>query len=408
MGSDADGRPEKEPPRRLSGAPAHVYHEGLGGPVTVEEDIWLAPEHTKAKHKILRGYLDAWAPIMSQQAAGAGRRPPLYIDAFAGPGVYKDGADGSPLVAIRAVLDHPRRIPTPIRMHFIELDERRFRILEVKISEIQNRDPSRLIVESVSNTSCEAGIHALIGDETKRYGSFGPALVFLDQFGYSQAPMSMIGEIMSGISCEALIYLDYQRMNHTLGDQNKESALTRTFGSRVWEGARQLQGRERVAYLRDSYKEALYQSGAGYVWDFEMRGQHNQLLSWLFFCTSNERGLEEMKKAMYRLDLTGDFRFSDRDVGQFSLLAESFDLDWLAGHLLDHFKGKKVPHGTIRKHVLTETPRISYRGALAKLEGAGSLWVIDPPEGRRRGAFNFDDSILIEFLPGVGEQTSLF
>ena len=376
--------------------------------MAVEEDIWLAPEHTKAKHQILKGYLDAWAPIMSQQAARSGSRPPLYIDAFAGPGVYRDSVDGSPLVAIKAVLEHQLPIPSPIRMHFIELDKRRFQILKSKISEIQDRDPSRLIVESVLNADCEVGIRALISSEDKRYHSFGPALFFLDQFGYSQAPMDMIGEIMSGVSCEALIYLDYRRMNHTLGDLNKEAALTRTFGSRVWEGARQLEGRERVAYLRDSYKEALYASGSGYVWDFEMRGQRNQLLSWLFFCTSSERGLEEMKKAMYRLDLTGSFRFSDRDVGQFSLLAESFDLDWLAGHLLAHFEGQSVPHGEIRKYVLTETPQIRYRKALAKLEDEGNLRVVDPPARRRRGAFNFDDSTLIEFLPSAGKQSRLF
>ena len=45
------------------------------------ETVWSIEEHTKAKHRILRGYLDAWLPIMS---AHNGRL--AYIDGFAGPG----------------------------------------------------------------------------------------------------------------------------------------------------------------------------------------------------------------------------------------------------------------------------------------------------------------------------------
>ena len=374
----------------------------------VEDDIWYAEEHTKAKHQILKGYLDAWAPIMSQWAASSGSRPPLYIDAFAGPGIYKDGTDGSPFVAMKAVLDHSLQIPSPIRMSFIEERERRFQILKAKISESQDWDLSRLVVENILNTTCEAGLRQIMASERKKYGSFGPALVFLDQFGYSQAPMELIGEIMSGSSCETFIYLDYQRMNHTLADPHKAAALTRAFGSRVWEGAARLEGNERVAHLRDSYKKALCESGAEYVWDFEMRGQRHQLLSWLFFCTSNERGLEEMKKAMYQLDLTGNFRFSDRDVGQFNLLAESFDNDWLADHLLEQFKGQVLTLGAIRMHVLTETPLIRYKKALGQLEAKGNLTVKNPPAGRHRRSFNLDPPTQIEFLPGSGEQGSLF
>lgn len=377
--------------------------------MSVEDVTWIPPEHTKAKHQILKGYLDAWAPIMSQQAAKSGGRSPLYVDAFAGPGIYQDGSDGSPLVAMRAVLDHPLSIPSPIRMSFIELDEKRFESLQTQLVDVQGvADLSRAVIENVLNTSCQKGLRDLMDAEKRKHGTFGSALVFLDQFGYSQAPMDLIGEIMSGTSCETLIYLEYQRMNHTLADPDKAAALTRTFGSDKWEGALKLEGGERVAFLRNCYKDALYEAGAAYVWDFEMRGQNNQLLSWLFFCTSSERGLEEMKKAMCRLDLTGNFRFSDRHVGQLNLLAESFDPDWLADHLHDHFKGESVELGAVRRYVLTETPLIRYKEALGRLERSGKLRVVDPPEGRRRGSFNFDASVLIELLPGSPEQTRLF
>ena len=43
--------------------------------------LWAAEEHTVAKHRILRRYLEAWIPIM---ASRSGRL--ILIDGFAGPG----------------------------------------------------------------------------------------------------------------------------------------------------------------------------------------------------------------------------------------------------------------------------------------------------------------------------------
>lgn len=44
--------------------------------------IWDLEPHTAAKHEILRRYVQAWAPILSQ-----GNFPHLvFVDGFAGPG----------------------------------------------------------------------------------------------------------------------------------------------------------------------------------------------------------------------------------------------------------------------------------------------------------------------------------
>lgn len=65
------------------------------------ETVWRIEAHTKAKHRILRGHLDARLPIMS---ANNGRL--VYIDGFAGPGVYADGEPGSPIIALKSFLEH--------------------------------------------------------------------------------------------------------------------------------------------------------------------------------------------------------------------------------------------------------------------------------------------------------------
>jgi three-Cys-motif partner protein len=64
------------------------------------QTIWPLEPHTRAKHEILKRYLQAWMVILSQ-----GRFPEiLYIDGFAGPGEYAGGEAGSPIIALDAAL----------------------------------------------------------------------------------------------------------------------------------------------------------------------------------------------------------------------------------------------------------------------------------------------------------------
>jgi three-Cys-motif partner protein len=83
--------------------------------------IWDLEPHTAAKHEILRRYVQAWAPILSQ-----GNFPHLvFVDGFAGPGRYSKGEEGSPVIAVKAVIDQPRPIKAKVDFHFIELDGKR-------------------------------------------------------------------------------------------------------------------------------------------------------------------------------------------------------------------------------------------------------------------------------------------
>lgn len=57
------------------------------------ETVWEMELHTQAEHDILRGYLVAWLPIMAKYNSRL-----VYVDGFAGPGVYTDGSPGSPII----------------------------------------------------------------------------------------------------------------------------------------------------------------------------------------------------------------------------------------------------------------------------------------------------------------------
>ncbi|HQZ19201.1 MAG TPA: three-Cys-motif partner protein TcmP, partial [Vicinamibacteria bacterium] len=79
---------------------------------------WNLEPHTRAKHEILRRYLEAWTPILS-----LGGFPTIaYVDGFAGPGVYSGGEDGSPIIAVKAALQHQAKINANVQFLFIEKD----------------------------------------------------------------------------------------------------------------------------------------------------------------------------------------------------------------------------------------------------------------------------------------------
>lgn len=62
---------------------------------------WKIEQHTLVKHAILKAYLDAWFPIL-----GGTYLKLVYVDGFAGPGLYEEGQIGSPVIAIETALRH--------------------------------------------------------------------------------------------------------------------------------------------------------------------------------------------------------------------------------------------------------------------------------------------------------------
>ena len=87
-----------------------------------QETLWELDEHSLGKHLVLKSYINAWFPILSKYN---GRL--LFIDGFAGPGEYKNGYIGSPLIALDAALYHRHEAvrEQEIIFFFIENDRKR-------------------------------------------------------------------------------------------------------------------------------------------------------------------------------------------------------------------------------------------------------------------------------------------
>ena len=358
--------------------------------------VWEAKAHTFVKHKILESYLGAWTPIMVRQFK---EKNLLFIDGFAGPGKYSRGEDGSPILALKSILNHPHDFPIPINFLFIENDIKRFETLKSVIGDLQSKIDASDKIKKVSTKQgdCETILNETMDSFEKQNMQFGPALIFLDQFGYSDISMNLIRRIMKQPSCEVFSYLNWEYMNRFITDQTKWDSISNAFGGEKWKEVLQLQGNKKTLFMLETYKNALkIKANSKYVLHFAMCDENDKLIYWLFFCTNNLRGLAEMKKSMCKVDLMGGFRFSDKDNPSQLCLFENQDYELLAQDIFSTFSGKKCTISQINEFVLMETPSCLFKESLKILEKEGKLKVINPPIKRRKGTFP-DDDMLVEF-----------
>lgn len=78
-------------------------------------------EQSEAKARIVSKYFSAWARVIMPSAQRNGGKI-AYIDLYAGPGRYKDGAASTPLLVLQTAINHlslpfiPSCLPTTARL----------------------------------------------------------------------------------------------------------------------------------------------------------------------------------------------------------------------------------------------------------------------------------------------------
>jgi three-Cys-motif partner protein len=361
----------------------------MAAPKTV---TWSLEPHTGAKHAILRRYLAAWLPILSH-----GNFPEvLYIDAFAGPGTYDGGEDGSPVIALKAFLDQTPSLRCVAHFHFVELDPARAAVLEAQVEELLTQRPNSRIRWKIHRCTFEAAYPAI---KTSFGGRSPPTFAFLDPFGWSGLPFSIVRDILSRPSCEVLVNFIYEEINRFLGHPDQEANFQVLFGCDDWREIVRLGGASRNVALRELYARQLRSAaGAEHVRSFEMRNKRDATDYFLFFGTKKLVGLKKMKEAMWKVDEAGAFTFSDAtDERQLVLFESKPDLGQLRKQIAAEFAGRVVPVSEIERFVLTDTAfrETHYKGVLKQME------LEMPPaisaEGNRRKG-QFPDGTRVSFL----------
>jgi three-Cys-motif partner protein len=348
--------------------------------------VWELQPHTRAKHAILRRYLQAWIPILTQ----GGFPNILYIDGFAGPGRYAGGQDGSPIIAVRAALEHASRIKGNILFLFVEERQDRAGVLRECLNELEPPGNFRTKVAGGEK-------FGLAFDEVRRFyegrgRGLPPTFAFIDPFGWTGAPFSIVRFILGQRSCEIFVTFMYEEINRFLSHPEQLSNFDQFFGTRDWqEGLQLLTPDDRNRFLHDLYLRQL-KGAAKHVRSFQMRNESGLTDYYLFYATNNLLGLRKMKEAMWRVDESGEFTFSDAtDPDQLVLFDTEPRYDLLAKRLQNHFGGREVAVSQIEEFVLSETPfrETHYKRVLKEFELSDPprLALVAGPANRRRGTF---------------------
>lgn len=348
---------------------------------------WDLEPHTSAKHLILRRYLQAWLPIMTRWNGRV-----LYIDGFAGPGIYQGGEEGSPIIALKEAINHTAQIRSQVIFLFIEADPARLEVLKQQIGALPV--PSNFKVQCLLGKFDEHLTQVLdFVKEQKR--DLAPTFAFVDPFGFSHTPFSLIKRLMQNDKCEVLITFMFEAINRFLAHPDQPGNYDSLFGSPDWRGAIPIEDAQaRKKFIHDLYLRQLQTSAAiTYVRSFEMFDTGNRPEYFLFFGTKSYDGLKKIKEAMWKADESGRFQFSDTtDMNQSLLFQPTPDFSDLKGRIVAKFRGRRVTVDDVERFVVVETP---YRETHFKQQVLKPMESVIPPELRvvtrtgqnRRGTF---------------------
>lgn len=361
-----------------------------------KEIMWEMEPHTKVKHEILQNYLEAWFPILSSASNRI-----IYLDGFAGPGIYKGGEHGSPVIALKTALGHKLRpLFKEILFIFIEKDkERAAKLKGVLLDQFPKLPPN--IKYEVIGSEFAPTLASTLESLEKEGAQLAPTFAFLDPFGFSGLPMMLIARMMNYDKCEVLITFMEGFVNR-FTDEKREPVLNELYACEDWKRIREIRDpKERETFLLELYEKQLKNvAGAEHVASFGIIGRHNQPIYYLVFGTKHWKGLQVMKEAMFRVDKRGTYKFSDfTDVNQTFLIDYGSEDHWVpaaAEAVYTKFRGRTVSKNEILKFVVTETRYLYRKSILEHLEKHDPPRIVNvtPPRKRR---YSYPDGCSITF-----------
>jgi len=331
--------------------------------------------HTAAKHQLLRKYLDCWFPILGTRFSRIN-----YVDGFAGPGVYEGGALGSPMIAIESAKTHVEkgnlRSDVVINFVFVESDPVYAGNLRCLLSE--QEFPPNFNIKIIEGKFSDqfSSILTRLGNESR---SHSPTFAFVDPFGFSGIPFSLLEQILKSHSSEVFINVMVNFINRFL--EHPSDSVVRhfpeTFGTEEVLDIPNRSG-DRVQQILNLYRSQL-KKHARFVGQFDMHGKQDRNTYSLFFASNVSLGFKKMKEVMWSVDKVSGSRFSDTDSqGSQNYLFQTMGIESLWDAMLAEFANRQVPMTRVEKVVNEETVfvRKHAKQLLELHEQAGDICVI--------------------------------
>jgi len=359
--------------------------------------LWECDSGTRAKLEVLQRYLGAWFNIL----ASSGIENVLYVDGFCGPGEYVGGEKGSPVVAAELANSASRKFPN-FNVHLVCIDVREEVLDHLQALPAIRHRHSRVNLDVRKGEFAAEIVRVL---HNGGYHTQWPIFSFVDPFGFSGISQSTFQLLMRNRSSEVFVNLWCGFMNRFIDhpDDDVRQCIANLLGKESL--PRIVRATDRISEICSIFQDNLQQLGP-FVRRFMMRDENNTRDNALFFCGRNERGLEKVKEAMWKVDPVFGASFSEHG----SLKSEETlpglqqaQTASLRRMLLNAFSGRPATSvASLIRWTIVETetylPR-HLRQELEYLNSHGRLTYIDPaPTGRKRQAGHWPERLQLTFM----------
>jgi three-Cys-motif partner protein len=292
------------------------------------DTLWNSQPRTLLKHQAYRRYLHCWMGKICQKFPRS-----AIVDAFAGPGAYLDGPDGSPMVIAKTFLEHSRvKAFNLLQLICLEKVPDRRDYLDCCVGRLPK--VPRLAIEVPPACSVQEYF------KTVRAVSHGsdpttPVLWILDPFDISSLPFALVRACLAGPRDEVLLTWFADELYRFCEDPSKEAAIDRHFGSGGWREARQ--GRSESARkekLLEIYQNGLRSLGGIHTGALQIASKNETARYALVFATHSDKGMECFNGMKWRMDPYLGRQVSEkRSMNQLGLFDDTPVLTSLRGWL---------------------------------------------------------------------------
>ena len=297
-------------------------------------------DQSEVKARIVQKYFFAWCNVIMPWAEKV-----AYIDLYAGPGRYKDGAASTPLLILEhAVSD--KKMSQKLVAVFNDADSDHTSTLETEIAAITG----------IKTLKYEPTISCAPVDEnfaeTLNKTNLIPSFSFVDPFGYKGLSLKIVNGVIKDWGCDCVFFFNYNRINAGISNSKVEKHMNGLFGEKRANRLRKLLPKKtpamREALILEELAQAIKEMGGKFVLPFRFKNAAgNRTSHSLIFVSKAFKGYHIMKEIMAKESSSTDqgvpsLTYSPADESMPLLMSLQRPMDQLRGMLLKDFAGETI------------------------------------------------------------------
>lgn len=306
--------------------------------VTTDEKYWAEYDGLQsAKHAILERYLGGWFPKLTSAFSRV-----LYIDCHAGRGRHTTGQEGSPIIALKGLLNHRMRdnilSKANISFVFFEINDTNYQILLKEIQACGKTSPKIKVMPYCSDYEPE--LRSICEQLKEKDKSLAPCFAFIDPYGFNLS-MDLMNMLLSFSQSELFINFMLRYVDMAIQNGTQEDNMNRLFGCDSWKSTQNIRDyKSRINAILSIFSNQL---NAEYVTYMQMLSVSNVTKYVLIHATNHPSGRNLMKEAIWSVSPEGSYAASERDnPDQLVLLNAEPDLAPLKANIIAEFNGKSI------------------------------------------------------------------